>query len=236
MPRALILGDSHVDANGFGKTLEAALQAKGYTVVRFGVGATAARSWLAGPVTRKGLGAYRSLTEAANAGPYDLALIVLGTNDAANTYRASIEGGPSMDRGIPVAAQQIKQVAGSIPSRVTWWIGPPAMGDSVVYYNNASVDSLWNTAAPLFAPYAFDSRAITAPHARTKGASDGVHYYGTAATQWAQAVAERVTAPSFLPMGVLGGAATGSTLYWLLAGVVALVAVLGLRGRDASEE
>lgn len=236
MPRALILGDSHVDANGFGKTLEAALQAKGYDVVRFGVGATAARSWLAGPVTRKGLGATRSLAEAANAGPYDLALIVLGTNDAANTYRASVEGGPPLDRGIPAAAQQIKQVAGSIPARVTWWIGPPAMGDSVAYYNNASVDALWNAASPLFAPYAFDSRPITAPYARTKGASDGVHYYGTPATQWAQAVADRVTSPALLPLGVLGGVGSGATLYWLLAGVVTLIAVLGLRGRAASEE
>jgi lysophospholipase L1-like esterase len=184
--RIAILGDSHVDGSTCGRALEQMLRDKGATVSRFGWGGTAARTWLAGKPLRSGT--LRTLEQVNAGGPYDLALVVLGTNDGANSEAAAAQGGPSMVAGVAKAAQEIKQVADRVNAKKVIWVGPPMMGDITQYYTSASVNEIWRVTSPLFGSAAIDSREVTRPYV----SGDGVHLGKEGGTVWAQYVLTEV--------------------------------------------
>lgn len=183
----VILGDSHVDGSTFGLALERLLREKGAEVTRFGWGGSAARTWLAGkPI----FGKQYTLAQVNASGPYDFALICLGTNDGANAQRAALEGGPSLASGTATAARQILQVADGLSAKKVIWIGPPAMGTANPYYTNAAMDAVWAAGAPLFGGRAIDSRGATREHV----GGDGIHFGKTGGTAWAQFVVDALSA------------------------------------------
>lgn len=182
--RVLVLGDSHTDTYPLARNLEAALRSEGATVVRYGIGGSAARGWLKGePFPGKRI----SLETVRASGPYDVAVIVLGTNDAANTVRASMEGGAALAQGMRTAAGQIKQVADSVGASSVFWAGPPTMKGTTPYYTNEGVGALWDAASPLFGRYAIDGRFVTEEHAPR---GDGVHLNTAGYTAWADHIVD----------------------------------------------
>jgi hypothetical protein len=185
--RLIIIGDSHVDGNWFGQALELSLEARGAEVVRYGWGGSAASTWIAG---RRIFKKQYSLQVIRGDGPYDAALVVLGSNDAANAQRASMEGGRSLREGVKIASSDIRKVADSLGAVKSFWVGPPAMGSASPYWTNAAVDALWQETAPKFGKAALDSRAATLPHV-PKG--DGIHLGRGGAEAWAQFVVTEVT-------------------------------------------
>jgi hypothetical protein len=185
--RIVIIGDSHVDLSWFGKSLEATLTARGAHVVRHGWGGSAASTWLAG---KRIFGKQYTLKGVSDAGPYDLALVVLGSNDAANAQRASMEGGPTLAAGVATASQKIWQVAGSLNAGTSFWVGPPAMGTKSPYWTNGAMDALWRATSPQFGKRALDSRPATQTH--VKG-GDGVHLGKEGADAWTSFVVSEVT-------------------------------------------
>ncbi|NJN63440.1 MAG: hypothetical protein HC882_00250, partial [Acidobacteria bacterium] len=81
--RVLLTGDSHMEWSPFGRALEAKLRDLGAAVTNISVGGSSARSWASGRACRPGTSTCRTLAELAAARP-DIAIISLGTNDAAN--------------------------------------------------------------------------------------------------------------------------------------------------------
>jgi lysophospholipase L1-like esterase len=184
--RIVIIGDSHVDASTFGRVLESMLRERGANVTRFGWGGSAGRTWLAG---NPSLGKQYTLAQVNQSGPYDLALVCLGTNDGANSEAAAAQGGPSMVAGVATASKQIKQVADALDAKRVVWIGPPAMGDITRYYTSASVNEVWRVTSPLFGSDAIDSREATRPYV----SGDGVHLGREGGTAWAQFVVDELS-------------------------------------------
>jgi len=186
--RIVIIGDSHVDASTFGRVLESTLRERGANVTRFGWGSSAARTWLAGkPISTTPK--WYTLAQVNQSGPYDLALVCLGTNDGANSEAAAAQGGPSMVAGVATASKQIKQVADALDAKRVVWIGPPAMGDITRYYTSASVNEVWRVTSPLFGSDAIDSREATRPYV----SGDGVHLGREGGTAWAQFVVDELS-------------------------------------------
>jgi lysophospholipase L1-like esterase len=197
--RILLLGDSHTDWSPYGVQLERQLKDLGATVVRMGIGATAARTWLAGPACRtiSGQRKCHSLDEARQLGPYDIAVVSLGTNDAANSSVGQGDNPAKIRAQASIAAKQIKKVADSIPASVVYWVGPPAVKDgrikwkdpktSMYHYYPESMEILWSEASPLFGARALDSRPATTPYLNEKWA-DGVHLGLEGGRAWASFV------------------------------------------------
>ena len=184
--RVLVLGDSHTDTYPLARNLEALLGAEGATVIRYGVGGSAARGWIRGePYPGKRI----SLESVRASGPYDIAVIVLGTNDAANTVRASMEGGAPLAKGMATAADQIEQVGKSVGAKTVFWVGPPTMKGTVPYYTNDGVDALWDAASPRFGRHAIDSREATREVAQR---GDGVHLNTAGYTTWSQHIYDQM--------------------------------------------
>jgi hypothetical protein len=202
--RLIIIGDSHVDGNWFGQALELSLEARGAEVVRYGWGGSAASTWIAG---RRIFKKQYSLQVIRGDGPYDAALVVLGSNDAANAQRASMEGGRSLREGVKIASSDIRKVADSLGAVKSFWVGPPAMGSASPYWTNAAVDALWQETAPKFGKAALDSRAATLPHV-------------PGAEAWAQFVVTEVTKQE----ASMGG--PEPTVLLLAAGIVVLAQML----------
>ena len=212
--RIVIIGDSHVDGNWFGRALELSLEARGAEVSRYGWGGSASSTWLSGkPI----FGKQYSLQVIRGYGPYDAALVVLGSNDAANAQRAAIEGGRPLLDGVKIAAGSIQKVAGSLSSSTTFWVGPPKMGHKSPYWTNGAMDALWNAASPGFGKRALDSRPATAPYV---AGGDGIHLGRDGAEAWAQFVVSEVTKQE----ASIGGAAP--TILLLAAGIVMLTQIL----------
>lgn len=203
--RILLLGDSHTDWSAYGVQLERQLTELGATVVRMGIGATAARTWLAGPACRtiSGQRKCHSLEEARQLGPYDIAVVSLGTNDAANSSVGQGDDPAKIRAQARIAAKQIKKVAESIPASVVYWVGPPAVKDgrikwkdpktSMYHYYPESMEILWSEASPLFGARALDSRPATAPFLDERGA-DGVHLGSKGGRAWASFVVGSIQA------------------------------------------
>ncbi len=198
--RIVIIGDSHVDGNWFGRALELNLESRGAEVSRYGWGGSAASTWLAG---RSIFGKQYSLQVIRGYGPYDAALVVLGSNDAANAQRAAMEGGRPLLDGVKIAAESIQRVAGSLGAGTSFWVGPPKMGQKSPYWTNSAMDALWNAASPGFGKRALDSRPATAPYV---AGGDGIHLGRDGAEAWAQFVVSEVTkqeASMGSPVGLL---------------------------------
>ncbi len=190
--RVVILGDSHVaEVYALGKSLEKKFTEQGATVRRFGWGGSAARTWLAG---KPALGKQFSLSEVAAGGPYDIAVISLGTNDSGNAEVPSKEqkaaglARPEDDvrRSCQKAAEQILQVANSVGAAKIYWVGPPATtGRPNPLYSPRARNFIYEYAAPLLGANTIDSRQISV-------SSDGVHVTGASASQWVDLVFNRV--------------------------------------------
>lgn len=200
--RILLLGDSHTDWSPYGTSLERQLTELGATVVRMGIGATAARTWLSGQACRtiSGQRKCHSLEEARQRGPYDIAVVSLGTNDAANSSVGQGDNPAKIRAQAKIAARQIKQVADTLPASVVYWVGPPSVKDKRKThtdwqrnYNPDTMEILWSEANPLFGARALDSRPATEPFLNERGA-DGVHLGSKGGRAWASFVVGSIQA------------------------------------------
>jgi lysophospholipase L1-like esterase len=186
--RVLITGDSHVDWSPFGVQLEARLREAGATVVRLGIGASSARSWTRGePVCRTLGGERRCLTVAdlRAQGPYDLAIIALGTNDAANAHAE----GANLAQAALVTASRLRQHAQAIGAPETWIVGPPRMGRTSGHYTDQTMAPVAEACASAFQEGAIqfvDSRAVP----KTDG--DGVHVGRRGGEAWSAYVVQQI--------------------------------------------
>lgn len=179
--RILLVGDSHL-VGRFGNRLEAHFTGQGDDVVRLAVGGNAARDFLVGRSKQ----AFADVTEGQ---AYDLAIIALGTNDAAN-----------LD-AVPLAkvAANIGALAKKIDAPRVFWSGAPAFSAQAAVSNrlwasgydlNERAEDVWQATSPLFGEYAIDPREITAPHvSRTD-----VHFWNVGADKWADFVFDFVQA------------------------------------------
>lgn len=213
--RIVILGDSHVDGSTFGKALERMLTQSGASVTRFGWGGSAARTWLAGQPTFK---KHYTLKQVRDAGPWDIAIVSLGTNDGANEAKAA-RGDTSL--GLRLAAQaasQIKQVADGTGARLVYWAEPPLtnernaqLADDVArWYTPTNIDRVRVEGRKLFGRMAIDATPVVG---RPDG--DGIHLGQKGGEAWAKVVHDYVLADT----------ATLGTPAWLW---VASLAAVGL--------
>lgn len=182
--RVLLFGDSHT-VGSYGAELERLFRQAGADVVRIAQGGASAVSLLPSGIH----GA--KLAEAVIRGPYDLAIITLGTNDATNSDAIS----PSR------SADALRELADRIPAGDVFWIGPPAFSPEIaatLYPSfatedlNARAQRLWTAASGLFPERAIDPRAATLPWV---SASD-VHFGASGGRAWAMFVFGAVQAAS----------------------------------------
>ena len=207
--RVIILGDSHVDGSTFGKSLEKMLAANGASVTRYGWGGSAARTWIAGqPIFKK----QYTLEQVRSAGPFDIAIVSLGTNDGANAGVNTQDAG-ALSREADKSISQIKQVMDATGAPIVWWVEPPRMGDRVKHYTNYNIDFVRKAGRSAFGSRSIDSTVVGTPD------GDGVHLGGRGGQAWAQVVHDRVTSETGLMPG-------GSGALWWTFGI-AFAAVLG---------
>jgi lysophospholipase L1-like esterase len=180
----LIMGDSHVDGTPMGITLEKMLTESGASVKRFGWGGSAARTWLAG---KKARGKQFTVQQVKDGGPYDIAIISLGTNDAANAGVGTQDPAKLTAEAVK-AVGQIKQIADTVGAKDTWWVEPPLMKDTVKHYTNFNVNFVRQEGRKVFGERAIDATSVGTPD------SDGVHLYSVGGKAWAKVVHDRVMA------------------------------------------
>ena len=181
----LLLGDSHTYGT-YGSALEAIFKRAGWDVTRVGWVGASAGNYLKGNYRTLGMGGAGDF-EAAKAGRYDLAVVTLGTNDAAGAG----------SRGASDAAAKIKQVADQINASKLVWVGPPAFSDNAARtYNksfakedlNTRAAALWAAGSKLF-KNAIDPRAATAGVTLQKD----IHFDAAGGARWAQFVFDRAS-------------------------------------------
>jgi lysophospholipase L1-like esterase len=200
--RALIIGDSHVDWGRFGKALQTKLQQAGYQVTRAGAGGTSAASWASGKACTPNKS--KCVNVSSLKGPWDLVLISLGTNDAANGNKA----GKLPARAV-LTANRISQIAAKLGGKRTIWILPPVLRGNIKWYTQPAANAIYK-AAPQARVELFDSRTYTGG-VITEKSGDGVHPGPKVAEKWASGVAQqasrRATANIWLvavALGVIG--------------------------------
>jgi lysophospholipase L1-like esterase len=177
--RVLLVGDSHL-VGPFGNRLESLFTDNGDQVVRLAVGGNAARDFIAG----RSKDAFAQVTMGQR---YDLAIIELGTNDAAN-----------LD-AVPLAkvANFIGTMAQRIDAGRVFWVGAPAFSPEAAVSNrywangydlNMRAQDVWATVSPLFGDLAIDPRGVTAPYTSKKD----IHFWNAGAGKWAEYVFDTV--------------------------------------------
>lgn len=183
--RVLLLGDSHT-AGAYGQCLKKLFETAGDTVtVVANVGANAS-NYLPG-------GKYEGQVPSRVTNPlgFDLALITLGTNDAA----ASDSVSPA------TSAARLKRLADALPSSNVWYVGPPAFSENAARtYNpafagpgkdlNTRAAAVLNEAFKLFGFRTFDSRRATQPFV----SNTDIHLGRQGGEAWAKAVYAKTTA------------------------------------------
>ncbi len=196
--RIVILGDSQVAGNTdpkapdytFGDKLETRFQEQGAVVKRFGWGGSAAKTWIAGLPK---FGKQFTLKQVNDSGPYDIAVISLGTNDSGNAeanrtpeekaagiFRPESE----VSKNCETAAKKIAEVVDGVKASKVYWVGPPATtGKRDSSYSPRARDFIYQHTTPLV-PNTIDSRGIPV-------GSDGIHVIG-AADQWVDLVFNRI--------------------------------------------
>lgn len=198
--KVVILGDSHVDGSTFGKALEGLLAASGAQVTRFGWGGSAARTWLAGRLT---FGKQYSVEQVRDAGPWDIAIISLGTNDGANGGKAAQGNTAQAQQFAKQAAAQIRQIADGIGASEVWWAEPPQMspsnaykgGDVTPWYTPENIDLVRVEGRKLFGGHAIDATSVGTPD------GDGIHLGGQGGKAWAALVHQTVLDGSHASFG-----------------------------------
>lgn len=167
--RVLLVGDSHT-VGPYGDALESLFASAGASVVR---------------IARTGARAGTFLGETWD-GPFDLAIVSLGTNDVAQDMA-----------GADLLADRIRKLADRIPASVVFWVGPPAFSTTAARsYNpifarkdlNTRVAELYDAAIPLFGDLTIDPRGVTAPYVP---AAD-IHLGPEGGAAWARFVFDRV--------------------------------------------
>lgn len=218
----LLTGDSHMEWSQFGVKLAAKLKAAGARVTQLAIGGSAAFQWASGkPVCRADGEGKKciSLADIKAAGPYDIAIISLGTNDAANAGKA----GGDMTVASRGAIADTKRFADAIGAKQTWWVGPPTMGKNetkqsyVAYYSNRNMEFVYAAGFATFGSFAIDSRPAN-PGAPD---GDGVHVGTKSGEKWAQLVFDKVEA------GQTSG--TNMNLVLFIGATAATVLLLGRR-------
>lgn len=203
--KVLLLGDSHTHGS-YGQALEALFRQTGHEVVRVGRVSATARSYLVPGAWKKlNMGGTGDFDQAA-AGTYDLAIVTLGTNDAAG-----------MGANAASTAKSIKALTDGLKASQVWWVGPPAFSaEAAATYNpvfkaenlNARSERLWRAAAPLYGDKAIDPREATRAFAPQKD----IHFRADGGKAWAAFVYEQVrrgktsaSGASLSPQVVVGG-------------------------------
>lgn len=212
--KVLLLGDSHT-VGSYGQSLAKLFKDAGASVtVIANVGASAG-NYLPG-------GKYEAQVPSRVSDPlgFDVAVITLGTNDAA----ASDSVSPA------TSAKRFKALSDALPSTNVWYVGPPAFSDNAARtYNpifagpgkdlNTRAAAVLNEAFKLFGSHTIDSRRATQPFVSQKD----IHLGPQGGAAWAQEVFKKVMAkvPN-LPVGEDGGKGkvTSSPLFWVGAGVL----------------
>lgn len=184
----LLLGDSHT-VGSYGNALTTLFTNTGANVTRLAnVGATGSNYLL---------GKYQNDYAAVAKQPFDVAIITLGTNDAA----ASDSVTPAK------SAEVFKKLADGLNAKQVWYVGPPAFSDNAARtYNkvfagpgkdlNTRADAVFKAAQALFGDRAIDPRSATAPFTQEKE----IHLGQAGGAAWAAAVFARVQAG-----GISGG-------------------------------
>lgn len=192
MRSVLLLGDSHT-VGTYGQALEKVFAKNGWDVTRVGWVGARADHYLDGKYRKIGLGGAGDY-EAATKRHFDLAVVTLGTNDAANLT----VNGPAQE-----AAKKIKRLIDGLDAGAILYVGPPAFHPSIAKtYNKAfakddliaRADRLWAAVSPMFPGRAFDPRQLTAPFVNPRD----IHFDGRGAPKgggkaWAQAVYSQAT-------------------------------------------
>lgn len=211
--RVLLLGDSHT-VGPYGQALKRMFEQAGASVtVVANVGASAG-NYLPG-------GKYASQVPSRVSNPlgFDVAIITLGTNDAA----ASDSVSPA------TSADRIKALAKALPSSNVWYVGPPAFSDKAARtYNpafagpgkdlNTRAAAVLNEAFKRFGSKTIDSRRVTQPFVNP---SD-IHLGKQGGEAWAQMVFGKTMAkaPDLPSKGDGVGKVTSSPLAWVVGGLL----------------
>lgn len=210
MKSILLLGDSHT-FGPYGRELEKLFAAAGWNVTRVGWVGARADHYLDGKQERIGLGGTGDWS-AAKGKHYDVAVVTLGTNEA-----AGLPAGGSAD----AAATKILKLAQGLDADTVWYVGPPAFEAGIARtYNpafaqddlNARAGRVWDAALPLFTRM-IDPRVVTRPFVL----STDIHLGPKGGAAWAQQVFGAVTGSSLSTTGSSPG-----------AGLVLALAGLGL--------
>lgn len=204
--RVLLLGDSHT-VGTYGTKLEQLFRARGDDVVRVAhVGATAGNYLSSGK--------YSAEFDGLRGQRFDVAVITLGTNDAA----ASDSVSPT------TSAERFRALADGLNAGVVWYVGPPAFSDNAARtYNpafkgegkdlNTRAAKVFDAARDVFGSRAVDSRPLTQAFVqRTE-----IHLGPQGGAAWAQGVFDRVSS---------GGSGAGG---WFVAAVLGVAAYLAWR-------
>lgn len=179
--RVLLLGDSH-SVGPYGQELEALLRSAGHEVTRIAWVGAAASHYLKGTEKQIGLGGTGDYASAKRQS-YDLAVVSLGTNDAAG-------GAPK------TAAANIQSLFGQLNAGRKVWVGPPAFSRSAAStYNPAFLKKDLNArSADLYEAMrssgleTIDPRAATQPFVSTKD----IHFNAPGGKAWARFVASEL--------------------------------------------
>lgn len=185
MASVLIIGDSH--SNGYyGSFLQSMFEKAGFEVTKVArVGITAA-GYLAG---RESSYSGKGTLAGVQGTGFDIAIITLGTNDAAGLSSTNPPGR---------VAKTITDLADSLSANKIFYVGPPAFSDNAALTYNAAFanydlnrrsQDLWSAVSPSFGPRAIDSREVTAPYVKQKN----IHFDADGGKAWAEYVFGEVT-------------------------------------------
>lgn len=222
--RVLLLGDSHTYGT-YGSSLEKLFTAAGADVTRIGwVGATAS-SYLKGTYKKINLGGAGDY-ERAVANPWDIAIVSLGTNDAAAL---------KVKQPADEAAANIKKLADTLNAKTIWYVGTPAFDEfAAKTYNKAFLDEslivkadrLREAVKPLF-QNTIDPRAVTAPFVQ----KTDIHFGAKGGKAWADAVYGTVVGVSdaIAKTNARTGGGSGGGMAVVIAALVGVSAFLWWR-------
>lgn len=244
--RVLLLGDSHTHGS-YGSALEALFKKAGHQVTRVGWVSANAGHYLNGSYKKLKLGHTGDFDSDVKGKSFDIAVVSLGTNDAAGTNSESTAR---------AAVSKIKLLADSIKANKVYWVGPPsfhpesAVRYSAVFANddlNKKSARVWDAGRSVF-QNAIDPRAATAAFvgtmAPTKKMPNGdIHFQKAGGAAWAKFVFDSIggkALPATTTLVPAGGkssapvASKGGFPVGLAIGALAVVAgVLYFRKRIA---
>lgn len=196
----VLVGDSHSDSFSFATGLKAALEAQGHKLTILSIGGSAAFQWAGSkPVCRKGKPC-ASINDVSGQ-KFDLALVALGTNDAANANKSANKNPAKRKPLLQKVIKDIETIGTRLAPRMMW-IGPPKMNPGndkkkgiFTWYTNDAMNALYEVGLSYFGDRAIDSRTLMPA---TLG-GDGIHLGAPAYKTWSSGVAK-----------IIGGAAPAS--------------------------